>query len=80
MKKESTIIERLARVETLLTLLVKEALTAQEAAMVMGISPQHLRRIAKERQIPYYRQGRNIYFSKKEIQQEMLKQHYPAVK
>lgn len=74
----SAIIERLERVESLLLLLVKDVLTAEEAATLLGISAQHLRRIARERQIPYYRQGRNIYFSKVEIQQELMKQHYPA--
>ena len=71
--------QRLDRIESLLRLQAKDALTTKEAAHLLNISEAHLTRLARERKVPYYRQGRNFYYSKRELLDQLLQNHYPAM-
>jgi excisionase family DNA binding protein len=60
------IIERLERLEALLTM-QKEVLSLGEAARYLDMSDDRLRRLARERSVPHYKQGRKLYFKRSEL-------------
>lgn len=66
--------QRLERIERILVIGAKEALTAAEAALFIGISESRVRHLASEKELPYYKQGKNTYFRKSEIERWMLKE------
>lgn len=65
--------ERLERLERILILSSKEALNASECALMLGITEGRVRHLACEKAIPYYKQGKSLYFRKSEIEDWMLK-------
>lgn len=70
--------ERLARIERLILLSAKEALTVSEVALMLGISESRVRHLTSEKEIPYYKQGKNTYFKKSEVENWMLKDRIPT--
>lgn len=71
-------IERLERIERLILLSAKEALTVSEVALMLGISESRVRHLTSEKEIPYYKQGKNTYFKKSEVENWMLKDRIPT--
>lgn len=53
-------------------LIGKDVLTLQEAALITGYSPRHLRTLAGRGQIPHTKHGGRLYFSKKAVQEWLL--------
>lgn len=47
--------DRLERIEALLSIGVKEVLNVREAAAMLGISADRVRRLTADREIPHYR-------------------------
>lgn len=72
--EQQEILDRLERIEKLMMLQVKEALTASEVAMMLDITEGRVRALTSKRQIPYYKCGVKTYYSKREIEQWMLSQ------
>lgn len=70
--------ERLARIERLILISSKEALTVSEVALMMGISESRVRHLTSEKELPYYKQGKNTYFKKSEVETWMLKKRVPT--
>lgn len=64
--------ERLERIERLLIISVKEALTVAEVAIFLGISESRVRHLTSNKEMPYYKQGSKTYFKKSEIEKWML--------
>lgn len=64
--------ERLERIERLLVISAKEALTVAEVALFMGVSESRVRHLTSERQMPFYKQGTKTFFKKSEIEKWML--------
>lgn len=64
--------ERLERIERLLIISAKEALTVAEVALFMGVSESRVRHLTCERAMPYYKQGTKTFFKKSEIEKWML--------
>lgn len=50
---------------------VKDTLTVDECAMLTGYSKQSLYALTSKRQIPHYKRGNSLYFSKQEVEQWM---------
>jgi excisionase family DNA binding protein len=70
---ESTIFQQLTRLESLILSIGKDALTLEEVAVFTGLSKSYLYKLTSTNQIPFYkRNGKNIYFSKQEIENWML--------
>lgn len=65
--------ERLERIERLLLISSKEVLTTSECALMLDISESRLRHLTSEKEIPHYKNGRNLYFKKSEIEQWQTK-------
>lgn len=70
--------DRLARIERLILLSSKEALTVSEVALMMGISESRVRHLTSEKELPYYKQGKSTYFKKSEIEKWMLSDRVPT--
>lgn len=70
--------ERLARIERLILIQSKEALTVSEVALMLGLSESRVRHLTSEKELPYYKQGKNTYFKKSEIEGWMLKDRVPT--
>lgn len=70
--------DRLARIERLILISAKEALTVSEVALMMGISESRVRHLTSEKELPYYKQGKNTYFKKSEIERWMLSERVPT--
>lgn len=64
--------ERLERIERLLIINGKEALTANEAAMFLGITEGRIRHLVSGQEIPYYKRGNRTFFAKSELERWML--------
>jgi len=74
----SEINKRLLKIENMLYA-AKDTLTSQEAANYIGISLSQLYKLTCKSKIPYYKpQGKMVYFAKKELDEWMRQDHYPA--
>ena len=70
--------ERLERIEKLLTINGKEALTAAEVALLLNVTEGRIRCLASKRELPFYKSGGRTYFSRTEIEKWMLKDRIPT--
>lgn len=70
--------DRLARIERLILIQSKEALTVAEVAIMLGLSEGRVRHLTSEKELPYYKQGKNTYFKKSEIEKWMLSERVPT--
>ena len=73
------ITQRLDRIENMLSFITenilisqKEALTTKELSIWLGLSIIRIRNLVCAREIPFYKQGRKLFFKKSEIEQWML--------
>lgn len=64
--------ERLERIERLLVIGNKEALTTNEVALMLDIAVQTVRNLMHDKAIPYYKRGGKAFFRKSEIEAWML--------
>ena len=67
--------ERLARIERLILIQSKEALTVSEVALMLGLSESRVRHLTSEKELPNYK---NTYFKKSEIEKWMLSERVPT--
>ena len=61
--------ERLERLERLVMLGTKNVLNTSEVALLLNLSEDRVRHLVHDREIPHYKQGGRLYFSKQEIEQ-----------
>ena len=66
--------ERLERIERLLLIGSKQALNVSECAIMLGISESRVRHLTSDRELPFYKQGKSVFFKKSEIEDWMLSQ------
>lgn len=65
--------ERLERIEKLLLIGSKQVLNVSECAMMLGISESRVRHLTSDKELPYYKQGKSVFFKKSEIEEWMLR-------
>lgn len=70
--------ERLERLEKLLIIGTKAVLSTAEVAIMLGVSEGRVRHLVCNRTIPYYKQGRSVYFKKSEIEDWQLRDRIPT--
>lgn len=70
--------EQLDRIEKFVRLGAKEVLNVEEAAMLLDVSKSRIYHLVSSRDIPYYKQGKNVYFKKKEIEEWQLQNRIPT--
>ena len=69
---EEKILEKLASIETLISIGLKDALNSREAAILLGINYLSLIQMTHAKKVPHYKQGKKLYFSRKELEGWML--------
>lgn len=75
---EKALFDKLCAIEWQLRISQKDALNTEECAQFLGISQDHLRHLANNRDIPHYKCGGKLYFSKKEIDDWRLSERIPT--
>ena len=60
------------------TVLNKAVLTVAEVALLTGYTVKYLRLLIAQHDIPYYRRGNRIYFSRAEVENWMMEQRIPS--
>lgn len=60
--------QRFDRLEQLTLIGAKPVLNLEEAVVFTGLSKGHLYRLTSEKQIPYYKKCRKLYFKKSELE------------
>lgn len=71
--------EILKRIENLLLISSKEALNVSECAIMLGVTEGRIRHMTCEKELPYYKQGKSVFFKKSEIEAWMLKERVPTI-
>lgn len=69
---DEKILEKLASIETLIAIGLKDALNSKEAAIMLGINYLSLIQMTHAKKVPHYKQGKKLYFSRKELEGWML--------
>ena len=69
---------RLERLEALVTLSAKDVLDINDTASLTGYSVKYLRLLIAKREIPHYRRGNRLYFSRDEIEDWMMGTRIPT--
>ncbi len=64
--------QRFDRLEHLTLIGAKPVLNLEEAVVFTGLSKGHLYRLTSEKQIPYYKKCRKLYFKKSELEDWLL--------
>ena len=70
--------QRFDRLEQLTLIGAKPVLDLEEAVVFTGLSRGHLYRLTSEKQIPYYKKCRKLYFKKSELENWMLERRVPT--
>lgn len=71
--------QRLDRIERYAILGAKEVLTITEAALLLGMVPDTVRRMARKHEFPCYKPNKKtVYFKKSELEGWMLKDREPS--
>ena len=60
------------------TVLNKAVLTVAEVALLTGYTVKYLRLMMANHEIPYYRRGNRIYFSRAEVENWMMELRIPS--
>lgn len=72
------IAQRFDRLEQLTLIGAKPILNLDEAVAFTGLSKGHLYRLTSEKQIPYYKKCRKLYFKKSELEDWLLERRVPT--
>jgi excisionase family DNA binding protein len=72
------IAQRLDKLETLTALASKDVLDVNETAQLTGYTAKYLRLLISRHEIPHYRRGNRIYFSRDEVEEWMLGERIPT--
>lgn len=76
---EDEIMLRLERIERYAILGAKEVLTINEAALLLGMAPDTVRRMARKHEFPCYKPNKKtVYFKKSDLEGWMLKGRKPS--
>ncbi len=75
---ERTIMEGLADIKKAILIGVKDTLTIEECAMLTGYSVQTLYTFTSKREIPHFKRGNYLYFSKREVEKWLQSNPVPT--
>lgn len=74
----TSVMERLKAIERMTLLAAKNVLVLDDVALLTGYFKKYLRLLIARREIPHYRRGNRLYFSRDEIDEWMLEQRVPT--
>ena len=70
---------QLDRIERYTLLAAKNVLTVEDASILMGLSPSTIHKMTMRHILPFYKpNGKNIFFSRKELEEWMLQNRCAA--
>lgn len=76
------LIERLKNIERLLMISMKNVYDVKEMALILGITPRHVRLLASQQKLPHYRDGDHkgsaIYFKKEDVEKHLTRYKIPS--
>lgn len=70
--------KRFDRLEQLTLIGAKPVLNLEEAIIFTGLSKGHMYRLTSEKQIPYYKKCRKLYFRKSELEAWLTERRVPT--
>lgn len=70
--------EQLDRIERLVRVGAKEVLNVEETALMLGVSKSRVYHLVSSREIPHYKNGKNVLFKKSEIEEWQLRDRIPT--
>lgn len=70
--------EQLDRIERLVRVSAKEVLNVEEVALMLGVSKSRIYHLVSSREIPHYKNGKNVLFKKSEIEEWQLRDRIPT--
>lgn len=70
--------EQLDRIEKLVRVGAKEVLNVEEAALMLRVSKSRVYHLVSSREIPHYKNGKNVLFKKSEIEEWLLRDRIPT--
>lgn len=70
--------EKIDNLSRLTLISSKTVLDFEETILFMGLSKGHLYRLTSNRQIPYFKKNRKLYFKKSELEEWMLERRIPT--
>lgn len=65
---EEQIIEKLNNIEQYALLAAKNVLTPDDVVLLTGLSKSHLYKLTCQKEIPYFKNGKYLYFDRAEIE------------
>ena len=74
----SDIIKRLERIEKLTLLSAKNVLTLEDTAMLTGYTVKYLRQLIAGHEIPFYKRGNRLFFSREDVESWMMSYRTPS--
>ena len=74
----TSVMERLKAIERMTLLAAKNVLVLDDVALLTGYSKKYLRLLIAKREIPHYRRGNRLYFSRDEIEDWMMGERIPT--
>ena len=74
----TSVMERLKAIERMTLLAAKNVLVLDDVALLTGYSKKYLRLLIAKREIPHYRRGNRLYFSRDEIEDWMMGERVPT--
>jgi excisionase family DNA binding protein len=72
------IAERIDRLERMTVLATKNVLDINDVADLTGYTVKYLRLLISKREIPHYRRGNRLYFSRDEVEGWMMGERIPT--
>lgn len=72
------IMRKLVEIEQIIRINGKDVLDTNECALYLNITPCHLRHLAMNKDIPYYKKAGKLYFSKSELDEWRLAERIPT--
>ena len=70
--------EQLDRIEKLVRVGAKEVPNVEEAALMLRVSKSRVYHLVSSREIPHYKNGKNVLFKKSEIEEWLLRDRIPT--
>ena len=70
--------EQLDRIEKLVRVGAKEVLNVEEASLMLRVSKSRVYHLVSSREIPHYKNGKNVLFKKSEIEEWLLRDRIPT--
>lgn len=74
----NALMRKLVQIEQIIRINGKDLLSTAECAFYLGVTACHVRHMASNRKIPYYKRNGKLYFSKAELDEWIKAERIPT--